>query len=433
MPNNINNYIILRVVKVRQFQNGLVFTGKIRFDELDQIYKLTERKESILDPISSETINLSQSNQEFQRQLSEQKLRSIQRYLREEIGQIANQKSLGMFPSSVILYNRSYETDDLDEETQASMGDINDFRPSEEQIIRSYRPDLDCCFYREQSDDVYHLYIPRNRAITLIVDGQHRFFGTKQLFESYPPGSLNVDIRSFEFIVTYLVGFDLYEVGQIFATVNFNQKPVNRSLYYDIFGSAPQTDREGNLRNDIRLAHDLALHLNNSLTSPIREMIKLLGKGYGLFSQAFFVEKMIRIFRSGIWDHYLMDYYRQGSEFRDIAQFMKDYLSAIQEAYPTSWPQKVQRGEHMVYSSFAYPFILCKTTGLGAFFRLVRDIFPLMSGDRAHFKENILSYFTQISDEEAATLFSKDGPYGQSGSEGIQDKLYKYLKDRYRL
>src|SRR5579872_427005 len=112
MPIN-NQYIILRVVKIRQFQSGLVFTGKIRFAELHQIYKLTERQESIIDPIAGETVHLSQNNQEFQRQLSVQKLRSIQQYLREEINQIPGGRSLGMFPSSLILYNRSYETDDL--------------------------------------------------------------------------------------------------------------------------------------------------------------------------------------------------------------------------------------------------------------------------------------------------------------------------------
>lgn len=54
------------------------------------------------------------------------------------------------------------------------------------------------------------------------------------------------------------------------------QKPVNRSIYYDIFGSAP-----GEL-SEIKLAHDLTLHLNNNENSPIRGMIKLLGRGNGL-------------------------------------------------------------------------------------------------------------------------------------------------------
>jgi DGQHR domain-containing protein len=427
-----NHYITLRVVKVRQFQSGLIFTGKIRFSELNEIYKLTERQESVMDPIAGETIHLSQTNNEFQRQLSVQKLRSIQQYLREEIGQLSGGRSLGMFPSSLILYNRSYETDDLSLSAIAAMNGNEEQELTREMILDSYRSDLDCCFYLKEVEDVYQLFIPQNSNITLIVDGQHRFFGTKLLSESLTASS-GVDVKNFEFIVTYLVGFDLYEVGQIFATVNFNQKPVNRSLYYDIFGSAPQTDREGNLQNDIRLAHDLALHLNNSATSPIKDMIKLLGRGFGLFSQAFFVEKMLRIFKSGIWDSYLMDYVNRGSRYKDIATFMKEYLSAISEAYPTAWPSKVDRGGGKVYSSFAYPYILCKTTGLGAFFRLVRDIFPRVSNNKEPFKQQLMEYLTRVSDADAAILFSKDGPFGGAGSEGIQDKLYKELRSRFGL
>lgn len=433
MP-NLNNYIIINVVQVRQLQNGLVFTGKIKFGELNQIFKLTERQESVHDPIDNTTITLSAEDQQFQRQLSFKKLREIQIYLQEEMKQLQNGKSLGMFPSSLILYNRSYESDDLNlDDTKYDLNDNEDVILTEDIIQNSYHANLDCCFYlTNQSPDIYKLYIPKNPKITLIVDGQHRFFGTKQFYNTLSTvQKLLVD--DFEFIVTYLVGFDVYEVGQIFATVNFNQKPVNRSLYYDIFGSAPQTDREGNLQNDIRLAHDLVLHLNNSESSPIKSMVKLLGKGYGLFSQAFFVEKIIRVFRTGIWDSYLIDYVNQGDHYKDIAIFMKDFFSAIQEAYPSAWPEKINRGEKMVYSSYSYPYILWKTTGLGAFFRLIKNIYPRVSSDPSNYKINILSILNRINDSEANALFSKEGNFGGSGSEGIQDKLYKQLLIAYDL
>lgn len=423
-----DNYIILNVIEVQQLQNGFVFAGKIKYKELNQIFKLTERPESIHDPIGNATIEFSKDDKEFQRQLSHGKLKEIQKYLRYEMSNMDKNKSLGMFPSSLILYNRSFEIDDLHVDVRRK----ESFNLSEDIINKSYSPELDCCFYIRQNNDFYKLYLPRNSKITLIVDGQHRFVGTNMLFNSLKSDSDKKLLEDFEFIMTFLVGFDIYEIGQIFATVNFNQKPVNRSLYYDIFGSAPQTDREGNLQNDIRLAHDLTLHLNNNDSSPVKDMIKLLGKGYGLFSQAFFVENMLMIFRGKIWDRYLIDYINDGTEYKNIAVFLKDYLNAIKEAFPSSWPSKVNRHNKNVYSSYAYDYILCKTTGLGAFFRLIIDIYPIVSKN-GNLKLSLLKIFNQISDEDAASLFSKDGVYGGSGSLGLQAKLYKDLKDKFKL
>jgi DGQHR domain-containing protein len=341
-----------------------------------------------------------------------------------------------MFPSSVILYNRSYELDDL-----SLLGGSEELSDKEEVILtekiisESYNENLDCCFYLpdENNKGLYKLYIPNNPDTTLIVDGQHRFFGTKLLYNKLSDPKIKQIVEDFEFIITYLVGFDIYEVGQIFATVNFNQKPVNRSLYYDIFGSAPQTDRDGNLQNDIRLAHDLALHLNNSDTSPIKSMIKLLGKGYGMFSQAFFVFNMLRVFRTGIWNHFLIDYINVGNEYKNIAKFMKSYLQALQESYPSSWPEKTNKGGEFVYAAYYYDYVLCKTTGLGAYFRMIRYVYPIVAENPDKYKENIKSIFSKISDEDAKQIFSKRGPFGGSGSEGLQDKLFRHLLSMYNF
>lgn len=428
---SINSYFILDAVEVRQLQTGIVFTGKIKFKELNQVFKLTERRENYLDPFDDTILNYP-STKEFQRQLSEKKLKEIQRFLSDELKESQAGKSLGMFPSSLILYNRSYESDDL--QLPESDVEINESTGLTENIIASsYHSKLDCCFFLPNGN-TYKLYLPKNPDITLIVDGQHRFCGTRNFYTSITDDESKRKIEEFEFIMTFLVGFDLFEVGQIFATVNFNQKPVNRSLYYDIFGSAPQTDREGNLQNDIRLAHDLALHLNNNPNSPIYSMIKLLGKGYGLFSQAFFVQNMIRVFKTGVWDNFLIDFITGGKDYRTIAKFMSDYLEAIKEAYPSSWavPLRTESGKD-IYSSYSYPYILCKTTGLGAFFRLIRDIYPRVENRNKEFKSGILEILQRFPDSEAQRLFAKTGKYGGAGSEGIQDKLYKELKSILQL
>ena len=171
------------------------------------------------------------------------------------------------------------------------------------------------------NEDQTKLYIPKSHRIALIVDGQHRFYGLKRFYNSLKTSEDKQIIEDFEFPITFLIGFDIYQVGKVFATVNFTQKPVNRSLYYDIFGSVPDIER-----NDIKLAHDLALHLNNNDESPIQGMIKMLGTGYGLFSQSFFVEKMLMHFKEGgAWEGIYADYLDRGEQYKKLPEFMKEY------------------------------------------------------------------------------------------------------------
>lgn len=431
-----NKYIEVQTIKIKQLQNGFVFIGKINYSDLDKIHRLTERKESYYDPIEDKSVQY-KSDVEFQRQLSKNKLSEIKNYLEEEFQYLKDGKSLGMFPSSLILSLNSFDVDDLNlEKKQKELFEKGELLINEEMIINSYTPELGACFYLplNKEEDLFKLFIPRNNNICLIVDGQHRFAGTKLFIDSIKDEEQKSRVKEFEFIATFLIGFDLFEVGQVFATVNFNQKPVNRSLYYDIFGSAPQTDRSGSIQNDIKLAHDLALHLQNNEHSPIRGMIKLLGKGYGLFSQAFFVEKMILIFKSGIWDDLLVDYINGGKEYVKIASFMKIYLEALKESYAECWPKTVERDGKQVYSSFSYNFILCKTSGLGAFFRLVRDVYPLYKSlTDTELKNELLKLFKHINKKEALEYFHKDGNFGGSGSEGLQSKLYKELKNKFSL
>lgn len=410
--------------------------GKIKFSDLLMIHRLTERKESFYDPFTEKSQKY-ESDEEFQRQLSRNKLNEIKEYLKEELNFREKGKSLGIFPTSLILSLPAYEIEDLKvgekekEKIEKSIVDIDS-----EIVLRSYREDLQNCFYfpTNNSNDRYKIYIPRNKEICLIVDGQHRFYGAKLLYDSTNSIVEKEAIENFEFISTFLIGFDRYEIGQVFATVNFKQKPVNRSLYYDIFGSAPQTDRFGGIQNDIKLAHDLALHLQNNEKSPIKGMIKLLGKGYGLFSQAFFVEKMLLIFKSGIWNNLLQDYLYGGKEYKSIATFLRIYLESIKESYPKCWPSKVEREGDKVYSSYSYNYILCKTTGLGAYFRLIRDIYPkYVDFSTSELKDKLLKLFNKIGASEADKLFDRNGDYGGAGSEGLQDKLYRELKQRYHL
>lgn len=409
---NTNNYFQINVMPITQIHTGIVLIGKLQYKQLLTIHRLTERKESLTDPFDEKKVNVEFEDEEFQRQLSPNKLNKIVKFLKEQFELYKEKKSIGLFPTAMIValdHDVDYEPDKLDEKF----------------LEKEYYDKLSSCFIKDDS----LLFIPKNRRIALIVDGQHRFYGVKKFYESLQKEDDKKLIEDFEFPTTFLIGFDIYQLGEIFATVNFNQKPVNRSLYYDIFGSVPETEK-----NDIKLAHDLALHLNNNEESPIKDMIKMLGKGYGLFSQSFFVEKMLIHFKKGgVWEKIYADYMNNGKEYKKLPIFMKIYLNCVEEAYISAWPTQVERNGRLVYSPYAYEFILCKTTGMGAIFRLIKDIYPLVENlSREEMRDKILEILNRI-EKDYTNIFSKKGEFGGTGGEGLQVKLYKFLKLKLRL
>lgn len=410
----MSNFYKVDVINISQTPDntGGVYTGKITFEQLFTIHRLTERKESTQDPFGGKKkVNYQEvDDEEFQRHLSDRKLGQIKTYLEE----LLHTNTATVFPSAVII--------------SLDINENNSDNLSYQEIENEYSPELNSCFLIENqlTPELKTLFIPKNKRICLIVDGQHRFYGLKRFYESAKP-EIQSRINKFEFITTILIGFDPFQVGQVFANVNFHQKPVNRSLYYDIFG-ASSTDK-----NEIQLAHYLVLHLQNSLESPLEGMIKLLGKGYGLFSQAFLVEKMLIHFSTnGVWNELFNDFRSNGKKFLNIPDFIKMYFRSIEFNYDNCWPRKVERDGKLVYSSFEYDYILCKTTGMGAFLRLIKDVYPLMA-DLSHEsqRKKLDNIFSKINKSTAEELFSKKSEYGGAGSEGLQLKLYNNLK--YRL
>ncbi len=412
----MKNFIKISALQVLQLnsKSGAVYTGRITFNELVQIKRLTERKESTFDPFGEKLTKSSiiEDEEEFQRHLNRSKLNDISNYLQDEF---EKQNEGIIYPSSVIL------SLDLNEDNADTL--------TEEQIESSYYDGLSSCFAIE-NDNITSIYIPKSKRICLIVDGQHRFAGLKMFYDESKDEKKKEKILQFQFIATILLGYDPFQVAEVFANVNFNQKPVNKSLYYDIFGSAAKE------KNEIQLAHFLALHMQNNENSPLEGMIKLLGKGYGLFSQAFFVEKLLVHFRNDeVWRNLYNNYLMEGERFLVIPKFLIIYFEEIRSAYNSCWPKKENRDNKEVYSAFSYKFILCKTTGMGAYLRLIRDIYPIVRDLKTEneMRQKLKSIFVLISDKESIDLFSKDGEFGKGGSEGFQVRLYRELRKKYKI
>lgn len=274
-----------------------------------------------------------------------------------------------------------------------------------------------------------------------IVDGQHRMMAMKSLYDklngALSPSSedkvvLNY-LKNYKFNCVLLVNYDLWEQGQVFVNVNFKQKPVNKSLYYEIFGSDYNENPAMWKQNHIYLAHSLTKVLNSHKDSPYKGHVKMLGTGKGYVSQAFLVEAIMRHFTlGGIWSVYKTKIDKE-SDIRYMAVELLSYYAAVYDVFKDFWPKDgVKEDEKGT--------IICKTTGTGAFLRLMKDIhesapeeairslYDTDVGVSGFYFNHVKSQLSIITGTQAERFFGKKSKYYGSSGKGSEVNMYMDLK-----
>lgn len=82
-------------------------------------------------------------------------------------------------------------------------------------------------FITERPDGCHELTIPSSAKLASVIDGQHRLFS----FAEALPKRLDMDL-----ICSVFLDLPKPYQAQLFATINSNQKPVDKSLTYEMFG-----------------------------------------------------------------------------------------------------------------------------------------------------------------------------------------------------
>ena len=113
--------------------------------------------------------------------------------------------------------------------------------------------------------EVVQLEIPTDEALSAVVDGQHRLWG----FEKVPD-----DLKRTSLPCAVFIDLPTPQQAAIFATINFNQKPVNKSQTYELFGYNLDDEKEASWSPD-KLAVFFARKLNADDTSPLKDHIKV--------------------------------------------------------------------------------------------------------------------------------------------------------------
>lgn len=371
-----------------------VLVGIVLFKEIYERVRVSYRTED--------------SGAEYQRQIEEERVKSIAKYIVRCIA--ANEKGGAnlIFPNSIILAcSNEYEKDDIFTERE-----------------------------------IFDFNIP---AQTMIVDGQHRYSGVKYLYEEakhslsvygYNSETIIKYLEKFSFSCTILVNYDMWEQAQIFANVNFNQKKVNKSLFYDIYGVSIPLDDSNTipLQNEIYLAHELVVFLENDTSSAFNGFVKMLGKGSGYVSQAFLVESLMKhLSPKGIWSDAVGLLKAGDCRYKYIAHELLAYMAAIRFTFKSIWPEQVENGPSSV---------LCKTTGVGAIISLLKDAhYAMPNNDVKEMQDSAfsplsfaktISFFTEYLKPlrpYGEKLFELGGEFGRGAGGGMQTSLYKRMKE----
>lgn len=144
----------------------------------------------------------------------------------------------------------------------------------------------------------YRLTIPSADKLAAIIDGQHRLFA---FAEAKVAARLNMNL-----LCSIFLDLPKPYQAQIFATINSNQKPVDKSLTYELFGY--NIDEEpAELWSPDKLAVFLTRKLSVDLESPLRGRVsiaplkdarlsELSQLGQWKVSTAVVVEGLLRLF-----------------------------------------------------------------------------------------------------------------------------------------
>lgn len=138
--------------------------------------------------------------------------------------------------------------------------------------------------------------VPIVPSAAQVIDGQHRLEGLKEAIKE------NEKIGDQEILVSLCIGLTTREAALIFVNINSEQKPVPKSLIYDLFGEI-----EDDQNHAINRANDIAEELHDNIESPYYGAVKFPGKprGVGIIDLSAIVNSLKRhLDKTGVFASY---------------------------------------------------------------------------------------------------------------------------------
>lgn len=318
--------------------------------------------ELYLKQLLNKGIKVSYSNESVQRRLQIERINAISNYINEENNIIPNSIILGCFNKKI--------------ENQQS--DI-----SYEELISPIDEKL----------GIYELNLNEDFEM-IAIDGQHRLAG---LFISEEE-----EVKNMELSVVLLFGPSLSVSSKIFIDINGNQKPVDKSLIYDLTGILESDFSDNKIKDkeieSIKVCHKIIKAFYTHEKSPLYRQIRMLGTGKGAISQSFLIEALYPIIHNGV----LKEYSNQ-EQFNAFYY----YLKACQKVFPNDWPVLENENDIEIQNQHSNNVLnkrksqLCKTLGLGALLLTFPYVFKKCQLD---FKQ----YYQLLSEMKGKIVWTKE-------------------------
>ncbi len=154
-----------------------------------------------------------------------------------------------------------------------------------------------------------------------VIDGQHRLAGLSAAVQADP------EIGKLELLVTMCVNLKTSEAARIFLNINTEQKPVPKSLVFDLFGEVVNDEE-----HSVNRATDLARDLNDDPGSPLYNLIKFPGapRGQGNIELSTFVTSLkdhLNPKTGTFYIYKLKDFDKQKLAISNFFQAIRDFYS----------------------------------------------------------------------------------------------------------
>lgn len=207
-------------------------------------------------------------------------------------------------------------------------------------------------------DNDGRIMLKNENSSVFVIDGQHRL-----------RAFVYADKKDFELPVSAFVDLTWAEIAEIFVKINYYQKPVNKSLVYDLLGISPD------IFPDFKEAHTLVQVLNDSINSPWFGLIKMLGIGRGIITQATFITALSK--------YKILTEVLNGYTLSEKTLILTNYFDALKTIFCREWGNKGS--------------LISKSIGFNSFMSLFPNVFYNIVAKHKSFETHlIVEYLSPI-------------------------------------
>lgn len=282
---------------------------------------------------------------------------------------------------------------------------------------------------RDNNSNSYEIYleIPEMSINGAVVDGQHRLFSFKHL-------SIE-EQKDFELLCTLYLDLPNPYQAYLFATINMNQRKVNKNLAYELYGY-DLNDEESNKWSPEKLAVFLTRKLNTDDESVFKGHILLAANndeileqlsGNNFINWSISTAAMVEGILSLITNNAKRD--RDELQMRAEKERQRLVLSELKSSAPLR-KYYVDNNDLLIYTILVNYFkasynqlyktntILFKTVGLQVQFTVLKKVLQNLENDKDisidYFTENVKNFFSKVENIDFTDSFFQFSGIGKT-------------------